>query len=53
VHQVHDGIEVLSQSDHTTEETIAALRAMLDADKADFDQAVTDSRNGDRDAGYN
>lgn len=50
---VKDAIEVLSQSDHTTEETIAALRAMLAADKADFDQAVTDSRNGDRDAGYN
>lgn len=49
---VQDAIEVLSQSDHTTEETIATLRAMLAADKADFDKAVQDSRAGDKDAGY-
>ena len=49
---VTDAIEVLSQSEHTTEETIATLRAMLAADKADFDQAVSDSRAGDKEAGY-
>lgn len=49
---VQDAIEVLAQSDHTTEETIATLRAMLAADKADFDSAVADSRAGDKEAGY-
>lgn len=49
---VQDAIEVLAQSEHTTEETIATLRAMLAADKSEFDQAVADSRAGDKDAGY-
>lgn len=49
---VVDAINVLEQSEHTTEETIATLRAQLAADKSDFDQAVKDSRAGDKDAGY-
>lgn len=49
---VQDAIEVLSQSEHTTEETIATLRAMLAADKAEFDDAVKASRDGDKEAGY-
>lgn len=49
---VQDAIDVLSQSEHTTEETIATLRAILAADKAEFDAAVADSRAGDKEAGY-
>lgn len=49
---VQDAIDVLAQSEHTTEETIATLRAMLAADKADFDDAVKQSRAGDKEAGY-
>lgn len=49
---IADAIEVLAQSDHTTAETIATLRAQLASDKADFDKAVEDSRAGDKAAGY-
>ena len=49
---ISDAIDVLEQSEHTTAETIATLRAMLAADKSEFDQAVADSRAGDKDAGY-
>lgn len=49
---VEDAIDMLEQSEHTTEETIATLRAQLAADKADFDAAVAASRAGDKDAGY-
>lgn len=49
---ITDAIDVLEQSEHTTAETIATLRAQLAADKADFDKAVEDSRAGDKDAGY-
>lgn len=49
---ITEAINVLEQSEHTTAETIAMLRAQLAADKADFDKAVEDSRAGDKDAGY-
>lgn len=49
---ISDAIDMLEQSDHTTAETIATLRAQLAADKADFDAAVDDSRAGDKAAGY-